>query len=143
MGGLEANARVALQFGSIAGRVQLSRDWATAQRYEFEFERGTAGWTVNDANGLSLTLDGAPFTLQGTLRRPDGAAAATNAQSFIAQLQDVAAAVRHRTPVLVDGREGARALRLIEACYARRQLMDQPWFSPAELSSARLRAFPS
>ncbi|HSY54102.1 MAG TPA: Gfo/Idh/MocA family oxidoreductase [Opitutaceae bacterium] len=140
MGGLEANARVSLRFGSTTGRVQLSRDWATTQRYDFEFKHGNASWTVNDANGLSMTLAGAPFALQGTLRETDGTAAATNPQSFIAQLQHVVTAVHNRTPVLVDGREGVRALRLIEACYARRQLLKQPWFNPAELSNAHLRA---
>jgi predicted dehydrogenase len=140
MGGLEANARVSLRFGTVAGRVQLSRDWATAQRYEFEFERGGIAWTVNDANGLGLTLRGAPYALRGTLHGADGTAAETNPQCFIAQLQQVVAAVRNRTPVLVDGREGARALRLVEACYARRTLLDQPWLGPAELPNARLRA---
>jgi predicted dehydrogenase len=137
MGGLEANARVSLRFGAITGEVQLSRDWATAQRYEFEFERGEVSWTVNDANGLGVRLEGAPARLQGTLHAGAGAAAATNAQSFIAQLQHVVSAVRHGTPVLVDGREGARALRLIEACYARRQLLRQPWLAPAELATAQ------
>jgi len=140
MGGLEANARVSLRFGSVTGRVQLSRDWATAQRYAFEFERGAVGWTVNDANGLGVTFNGAPFSLEGTLRGTDGTVAATNPQSFIAQLQHVVTAVRLGTPVLVDGREGARALRLIEACYARRQFLDQPWFDAAETANARLRA---
>ena len=143
MGGLEANARVALHFGPVTGRVQLSRDWITAQRYEFEFERGTVDWTVNNANGLTLTLDGAPGALQGALLRPDHTPGDTNAQSFIAQLQQVATAVRHGSAALVDGREGARALGLIEACYARRKLLAQPWLSDAELSSARLRAFAS
>lgn len=139
MGGLEANAVVGLRFGAVTGRVQLSRDWATAQAYRFEFERGTVGWTVNDANGLSLTLDGLPWALQGTLRDAAGAAA-TNPQSFIAQLQQVITAVRGGAPLLVDGREGLRALRLIEACYARRQLLPQPWLGDAEQPNARLWA---
>ena len=137
MGGLEANARVSLRFGATVGRVRLSRDWATPQRYDFVFERGTASWTVNDANGLRLTLDGLPWALQGTLRDTAGAAAATNPQSFIAQLQHVVTAVRERTPVLVDGREGLRALRLIEACYARKQLLPQPWLGADERTDTR------
>jgi len=140
MGGLEANACVALRFGSITGRVQLSRDAATAQRYDFDFERGAVSWTVNDANGLTVTLPGAPAALHGTLRRPDGTVTDSNPQSFIAQLQHVVSAVQHHTPVLVDGREGARALRLIEACYARRELLEQPWLSATEQISAQVRA---
>jgi len=143
MGGLEANARVTFCFGSITGRVQLSRDSATAQRYDFEFEHGAVSWTVNDANGLTVTLPGAPTALQGTLRRPDGATADSNPQSFIAQLQSVVSAVQHHTPVLVDGREGERALRLIEACYARRALLEQPWLSATEFTFAQVRATPA
>jgi len=140
MGGLEANARLALRFGAATGRVRLSRDWVTPQRYDFEFARGTASWTVNDANGLRLTLNGLPWTLQGTLFDAAGAAAATNPQSFIAQLQHVVTAVRERTAVLVDGREGLRALRLIEACYARKQLLPQPWLGADEQPQRHLRA---
>lgn len=134
MGGLEANARLTLRFGSVTGRIQLSRDWATAQRYAFAFERGTVNWTVNDANGLDLAFHDAPVKLHSVLRDAAGRAAATNAQSFIAQLQHVANAVRAGSPVLIDGEAGRRALHLIEACYARRTPLAQPWLSAAELS---------
>jgi predicted dehydrogenase len=140
MGGLEANARVALRFGAIEGRVQLSRDWDTLHRYHFEFERGTVDWSVNDANGLQVTLRGAPHTLRGTLQDPDGTPAATNARCFIAQLRHVVAAVVHGSPLLVDGREGVRALHFIEACYARRKLLDQPWLDPNEAARAHALA---
>lgn len=136
MGGLEANARVMLRFGSVVGHVQLSRDWPTTQRYEFAFERGFVTWQVNDANGLSVTLDGAPAGLQGRLH--DGEQlAATNPQSFIAQLAHVATAARDGTPVLVDGQAGRDALELVQACYARRRLLAQPWLSAEETIAAR------
>jgi predicted dehydrogenase len=140
MGGMEANARLELRFGTAGGRVHLSRDWATAQRYAFEFEGGTVAWTANDSAGLSLALDGAPSSLQGRLRGNDGGDEATQSQSFIAQLSHVVDAVRERIPVLVDGREGSRALRLVEACYARKQLLVQPWLEPDEAANARLWA---
>ncbi len=137
MGGLEANARVTLRFGAATGEVRLSRDWATAQRYEFVFEHGAAAWTVNAANRLSLTLNGTPGSLEGTLQEPDGTLGATNARAFIAQLENVVAAVQDGTPLLVDGREGARSLRLIETCYERRRLLAQPWLTRPELPNAR------
>lgn len=143
MGGLEANAWVKLRFGAVTGTVWLSRDWATSQRYEFVFERGRVGWTVNDANGLDVTLDGAAWALQGTLHDVARVPAATNAQSFIAQLRHVADAITRHTPLLIDGREGVRALHLIEACYARRQLLDQPWLTPSETLCARQHALHS
>ncbi|MBC8008983.1 MAG: Gfo/Idh/MocA family oxidoreductase [Burkholderiales bacterium] len=137
MGGLEANARVSLRFGAVTGQIHLSRDWTTAQRYEFEFDHGRVVWTVNDAAGLAVTLRGAPHSLRGTLQEPDGAPAHTHAQSFIAHLRHVVSAVKNHTPVLIDGREGARALHLIEACYARRHLLAQPWLAPAESAAAQ------
>ncbi|HEX2099075.1 MAG TPA: Gfo/Idh/MocA family oxidoreductase, partial [Candidatus Synoicihabitans sp.] len=116
--------------------VQLSRDWKTPQRYTFEFERGRAEWTVNDANGLTVTLDGLPFVFDSRLQDVDGRAARTNPQSFITQLQHVAAAIRSDSAVLVDGEAGARAVRLIEACYAQKRLLAQPWLTPTEAASA-------
>jgi predicted dehydrogenase len=136
-GGLEANAIVALRFGEATGRVQLSRDWPTAQRYTFVFERGRAGWTVNDAGGLTLGLKGEQRGLHGTLHGMDGASVPTNTQSFLAQLQQVVSAVRDQAPLLIDGRQGIRALQLIEACYARQQPLPQPWLGAAEQPSAR------
>lgn len=140
MGGLEANARVSLRFGAVEGRIHLSRDWATAQRYRFEFQHAVVNWTVNDANGLEVTFPGDSNSLLGVLRDQHGRLAATNAQSFIAQLRHVVAAVNNRSPVLVDGREGVRALHLIEACYERRTPLAQPWLSAVEADKARLYA---
>jgi hypothetical protein len=62
---------------------------------------------------------------------------ASNPQSFIAQLQNIAAAIRGETSVLVPGEEGLRSIRLIETCYREKTLLDQPWFAPAETSRAR------
>jgi len=114
------------------GRIQLSRDWSTRQLYHFEFEHGAVDWTVNQANGLTLKLNGLPARLAGTLVDSSGVPAYTNPQCFIAQLQNVLAALRGEEPVLVNGHEGARALQLIEACYARRRLLAQPWLEPVE-----------
>jgi predicted dehydrogenase len=137
MGGLEINARLTLRFGEVTGQVQLSRDWATANRYVFDFARGRAVWTVNDANGLALELQGMPFTLSGSLSEPGGAPTDDHPQSFISHLRQVVAAVREGTPVPVDGRVGARILLLIENCYARRRLLSSPWFTTEEETAAR------
>lgn len=137
MGGLEANAVLDLSFTTgTTGRIQLSRDWTTRQLYHFEFEHGTVDWTVNQANGLTLKLNGLG-RLAGTLVNSEDLPAYTNPQSFIAQLQNVLGAMRNEQALLVNGREGARAVQLIEACYSRRQLLAQPWLEPAELGRAR------
>jgi predicted dehydrogenase len=145
MGGLETNSRLLLDYASGArGALHLSRDWSTAQQYRFVFERGIVSWKVNDANGLTVQLGDAPGALRSQLvevideKLSDHplASLATNPQSFIAQLRNVIAAIRGQAPLLIPGTEGIRSLRFIERCYARRTLLDQPWFTPAEAARA-------
>ncbi len=137
MGGLETNAVLKLSYTNGAqGRIHLSRDWATRQKYLFEFEKGTVEWTVNQANAITVRLKGLP-SLQGTLVNALAVPAYTNPQCFIAQLQNVLAAIRGEAEVRVTGRDGERVTRLLENCYARRRLLDQPWLEPAEAARAR------
>jgi predicted dehydrogenase len=141
MGGLETNAFVELAYAhGTRGTLHLSRDWATAQQYELVFARGRVTWRVNDANGLTLDLAGAPAALRATLVGPPdtgGAPQATNAQSFVAQLENVLAAIAGRESLLVPGDQGVRSLRLIEQCYGRRHFLVQPWLTPREAGAAR------
>ncbi len=136
MGGLETNAVLKLSYASgTKGKMHLSRDWATRQRYCFEFEKGTVEWTVNQANAITVQLKGLS-SLQGTLVDSLAVPALTNPQCFIAQLQNVVAAVRGEAEVRVNGRDGERVTRLIERCYAKRRLLAQPWLEPAEAARA-------
>lgn len=138
MGGLEANAVVQLKYaGGATGRVQLSRDWKTRQRYRFEFERGVVEWGVNEANALTIELKGLPAALQGTLVDAARVPAWTNPQCFIAQIQNLLAAIRGDEPVRVTGEDGARVQQLITTCYARRRWLEQPWLEIAEAVRAR------
>lgn len=135
-GGLEANARLSLRYGAgFTGEVRLSRDWHTRNRYRFRFAHGTVTWDVAHAGRLSVTLDRAPFTLQGELVPHTGAGLGEGSpQAFIRQLLDVVEAVHTGSPVQVGGPEGLRSLRLIEACYRARQPLVQAWLSPEEAS---------
>lgn len=146
MGGLETNAFVDLSYADGAkGRVHLSRDWATSQQYRFVFERGIVTWEVNDANGLTLQLTGAPAAIQGSIIAPlpsgtyatESRVLETNAQCFILQLANVVAAIAGTETLLVPGEEGMHSLRLIEQCYAQRHLVNQPWLTPEEAAAAR------
>lgn len=145
MGGLETNAFVQLTYANdVQGRIHLSRDWETAQQYRFVFERGVVTWTVNDANGLTLELAGAPAGLQGTLVLPqpepplqtEPRPLETNAQCFILQLANVLNAIDGTESLLVPGEEGLHSLRLIEQCYAHRVLVEQPWLTSEETTRA-------
>jgi len=146
MGGIETNSRIELHYSDGArGIVHLSRDWVTANEYRFVFERGIVSWKTNDANGLTIQLADTSSALRAQLITPllpntsasANALQASNPQSFIAQLQNLLAAIRGEASVLTPGEEGMRSLRLIEACYRERTLIDQPWLSPAETTRAR------
>jgi predicted dehydrogenase len=146
MGGLETNAFVQLDYaGGAQGRVHLSRDWATAQEYRFVFERGVVTWKVNDANGLTVQLAGAPASLSGALLTPlpepphfaPPAGLPTNAQCFLLQLCNVLAAIANDEPLAVTGEEGLRSVRWIEQCYANRRLIEQPWLTREETAHAQ------
>ncbi len=137
MGGLETNSKLELHYASGAtGRIHLSRDWQTPNRYRFTFERGEITWQVNDANNLTLRLNGIPYAQKSQLLASPTQPAATNAQSFIAQLQNICAALAGREPLLVTGEEGLRSLRLIETCYAQKTLLVQPWLTESESAKA-------
>jgi len=145
MGGLEANAFIRLQYSNGAhGQVHLSRDWATPQQYRFVFERGIVLWRVNDANGLTVQLTGAPAALQSVLVTPEVEPPApaepqpleTNSQCFVLQLCNVLAAIAGEEKLLVTGEDGTHSLRMIEQCYANRTLAEQPWLTPEESARA-------
>ncbi len=149
MGGVEANCRLDLAYpGGVRGTVRLSRDWATRNRYEFRFERGTVTWRAGHGNRLQLTLDGVPFALDGELTArtplPGGAAADapthTALQSFTVQVRNVLAAMRGEEALRVPGEEGIRSLRFIARCYAARTLMDMPWLTADERGAAEALA---
>lgn len=135
MGGLEINTCTRLRHAEASGVIRLSRDWHTAQRYRFDFEHGSAEWTVNDANGLTLRLDGLSHAMQSRLL--SGAVSApTNPQSFILQLAATLEVARGRKEPLVDGHQAMAALNLVERCYAAKTLIAQPWLTATEAARA-------
>jgi predicted dehydrogenase len=144
MGNLEANSHLRLSYPSgLQGEVRLSRDTPCSNRYEIEFERGLVGWQVGDANRLDVRFSGSPFRLAGELRQPSTATAHTSQadqpadnyhQTFVRQILNMAAAVRELEPLQVPGAEALPSMRLIDYCYANRQLLPMPWLTPAELA---------
>jgi len=146
MGGQEANCKLDLTYrDGVRGEVRLSRDWQTRNEYTFYFERGVVRYKVNAANHLEIVADGMPALLSGDLREVSqtdtglysGDTERTNPQSFIEQIRNLAAAMNGLEPVRIPGEEGIRSLRLIEQCYANRQLMPMPWLTPRETETAR------
>jgi predicted dehydrogenase len=146
MGGVEANCRLTLSYpNDCTGEVRLSRDWKTENSYVFSFENGCLRWTVNDANHLEILVNGLAVSMRGALiqvslrdgRIIEKGLANSNAQSFIEQVRNVAAAKRGLERLKVPGSEGIRALRLIDRCYRNRRAMKIPWLTPDEEVAAQ------
>ncbi len=116
-GGVEANARVVLDFGGVRARVRFSRDWARPNRFVFQGAAGRIIWTPYETDRLLLEFDGqvAALVLEKGGDFQD---------AFTAQLR----AAISGAPEAGRGQEpGLAALAMIDLCYARRQPMAEPW----------------
>lgn len=151
MGGSEANAFLELSFAEGArGTVHVSHDWPTAQSHVFIFERAVVRWHVTEVNRLTVQLGSAPSALDAQLAEQISETThaasvrpvAANSQSFLAQLQNVLAAVGGRERLRVPPSEALQSLSLAEACYARRTLLAQPWLTRNETAHARALSTP-
>ena len=141
MGNLEANSHLQLCYANgLTGEVRLSRDTPCANRYEIEFEHGNVGWQVGDANHLDVRFRGSPLHLAAELRVQDSAGehpADSYHQSFVRQILNVVSAVQGLEPLLLPADEVITSMRMIDHCYANRNLISMPWLSPAELEQAQ------
>ncbi len=135
MGGVEAECRLTLAYGEVAGEVRLSRIWRRPNRYEIVGTRGRFGWTVNDADRLEIQVAGTAYRLDAAIR--EGARpASTFHQSVVAQLRAVAAAVAGKPAEIVSAAEALPVLALIERCYRERKTLRMGWLSADEQRAA-------
>src|SRR6185503_8507294 len=134
LGGLESDAELRLTFGSgLSGTVEVSRTRNLRNTCRFTGERGVLEVVIWDADPeITLHLPDRDVRLAG---RAGGKGGFTFQDAFVRQLDDFAAAVRERREPRVNGREGRRAVALVEACYAKRRPLVLPWESPPELAS--------
>lgn len=136
--GLEANSLLTARFANQASlRLRLSRDWQTPQSYFFRFERAGIHCRVNASNALELSFDGLGPSFSSTLTRPLPAKPArpqtplqTNAQAFIAQLENVCRTIRGESELVVTPECGVQVMDWIEQCYAQRSALPEPWNAP-------------
>lgn len=152
MGGVEANAFIDLTFPEgVRGTVHLSRDWPTTQSYAFLFERGIVRWSVEHANRLVVQLANTTAALDAVLldslspREPNAMPPPqpSLAESQVAQWQNVVRAIAGQEPLRVPATEAMHSLPLIEECYARRTLLEPPWFTRNEIAHARALSAPT
>jgi len=130
-GGVEADCELRLTLASGAkGVVELSRtrnlrNTARIRGSKGEIEVGLTRNTL-EANPRSL--------LRFKAGKRDGRKLPEQKlpELFRLQLEDWLEAITAGRPPRVSGSEGARAIHLIEACYAKRQRLNLPWVSPVE-----------
>ncbi len=117
-GGIEADCVVELG----AGTVELSRTRALGSRIALDCEKGTIEAPLARSGPVTVCFgDGRREELGGE-PGPDGGYGA----AFRAQLR----AFLDGRPV-TTGEEGLAVLELIDACYARRELLPEPWVTEA------------
>lgn len=129
-GGVESECEAELELaGGAPVSVELSRTRNLRDTTIVECERGVVEIGIYEPAVVRLTMAGGGTTLVGGV--PDAEFERAPVQTLFArQLADVVAAVRHGTPPLVGGRDGRRAVALVEECYALRRPLRRPWDYP-------------
>ncbi|MBX9879499.1 MAG: Gfo/Idh/MocA family oxidoreductase [Candidatus Obscuribacterales bacterium] len=145
MGGVEANCRLQLKFrNGVSGKVRLSRDWFLDNKYAIDCEKGSVTWGITQATKIEVvSSDASAMKAIDELRnrvclpsidQPD------HLRAFFNQLHAVVESVAENRvcETVVTGAEAMKAMRLIEACYEKAQLMPMPWLNEIELKRAQL-----
>jgi predicted dehydrogenase len=94
-----------------------------------EGEHGALEIELWDPNGRIYFKQGDDLVLHGGVGPSGGQDRASAQDIFQRQLADFVAAIRHGGAPFVSGQEGLRAVRLIENCYASKQLLELPWMT--------------
>ena len=129
-GGIETECECELALeGGAPVQVELSRTRQLRDTVVVEGERGTVDIGVFEPAVVRLALAGGGPALAGSVA--DAAfAQAPLLTVFGRQLADVVSAIRGGPPPLASGPDGRRAVAVVEACYARRTPLRQPWDFP-------------
>jgi predicted dehydrogenase len=136
MGGLENNSLLDLCFANgVNGQVRLSRDTPIANTAWVEFERATVTFQPGTVGEVTLQLKGSTLAAKALLQP-----ALSYGQCFSAQIRNVCKAIRGEEPLRVPGSAALPSMALIDQCYASRRLLEQPWLTPGEQTSAQALA---
>jgi predicted dehydrogenase len=135
-GGFESNARLSgvLRIGGRPVPARLEFSWSHRLRRSIRVvgERGTLEASTSDPRNLSLHRT----TRRGPTEMLIRCAEHWDAHShYRAQLDDFIGAIRERRAPFVTAHSALRALDVIEAAYARRTPMAQPWLKRLEASA--------
>jgi len=136
-GGIEANCILDVQhqgrYGTIAGRVQLSRTVQLRNRLLVFGEHADAEIRVGEPDAVFVhrLLGDRKITEAITFEEE------TRKSSFLKQLDNFFKSIATKQMPAVDGEQAARTLELIEWCYANRARIPEPW---SDSDSARTLA---
>lgn len=144
MGGVEINSTAELRWpGGAEGSIRLSWDVPLANRYRVEFDRAVVTWRTNQATDLLIELDGVPMPQLATSLQPHGhnveyaVPSHSYLGAFTAQWRNVVEAIQRGGEPRVTAQTAGAALALVDAMYARKQLLDIPYLEPSEQSRAQ------
>lgn len=129
MGGVEANALLALQCRNAPVSVRLSRDWARPNAIELCFEHGTICWRAEFPTSVDLRLKGEATPLKV---EDEVALGFTFEDCFKAQIEALIDAISGRSARVVTAEQALPTVALIEQAYRERTLIPMPWLQPLE-----------
>jgi predicted dehydrogenase len=134
MGGVEADGLLRLRLQSGArGVVELSRTRDLRNTWIIEGARGTLEVGTMLRSQLRVCAGRRrSVVLSGDVRR-DGARVQRTQDVFHGQLDDFAEAILTRRAPRIPGPQGQGSVALLEACYAARRPLRQPWLLLKEL----------
>lgn len=135
--GIEANVMLDVkhesQFGEIKGHLRLSRTFSLKNRLLVRGTQASAEISVHDPEVVVIhrTLAGAPVSQ--TLRLENARAGSL----YFRQLDNFVQSIATGSKPEVDGWQAVRVLELVEACYAHKRRIPEPW---AEVSLGQVEA---
>jgi predicted dehydrogenase len=140
-GGVEGTCRAHLAFahpaGAFEGEILLSRTMELDKRIVIQTDRYICELAEAPAGAIVLREPDRPEIRLDV--QSDAFRAPKDRNDFQLQLEEFARNVRQRGTLTVDGRFASRSVRLIEAMYARRQQMPEPWMRRStEMERARV-----
>jgi predicted dehydrogenase len=138
-GGVEANCKATLTYtspgGNFSGTFFLSKTTELRNRIVVRGDRFTCRLDERENAFPVLTSADTPgysFEVHSA-----GPAADSKKNSFVAQLDEFALAIRRKTPVTVDGRFAALSVKWTQALYGARTPLDEPWLLYQQARPAR------
>jgi predicted dehydrogenase len=132
MGGVEADCEIRVRLsGDVEAAIELSRTRNMPNTCVLTGTRGTLEVGTKTDSSVRLTIAAQDVTLTGKPLETGSTPPATLADLFRREFEDFVDAIENGHDPVVTGREGRKSVGLMEACYARREMLEYPWEAPA------------